>query len=138
MNKIRGFFATLFLFMSLQGHADPLSPGEVLTIDEPVPESVSLEFSDSSELQAKLGEFRIVSTILMSNKHGERWATLTIKNTASGQRLLDREHIVALFANGERRNPEAVEQKFGSQEEISTVVSFGKSKFPIIRIMTRN
>lgn len=139
MNRIQ-MCSAVFFFIAFYSatYADPLFPGEVLTIDEPVPESVNLEFSGSDDLLPKLGEFQIVSSILMSNKNGERWATVTIKNTSSGQRLLDQEHIVAIFANGERRNPATLEQKFSSQEEVSTVINFGKSKFPIIRIMTRN
>ena len=119
-------------------NADGYSQGEALQIDESIPESVNLEFSDASDLEPKISEFEVLSSILMSNNAGERWATVTIKNLSSHRRLLDREHIIAIFANGEKRNPIQAKHKFSGKEEISMIINFGQSKFPILRVSVRN
>lgn len=130
----------LFLPITFQAnsYAENYSQNEILTIDESTPETINLEFSNTNKLEPKIGEFKILSSILMSNLSGERWVTVTIKNISSHQRLLDKEHIIAIFANGERRNPIKTEHKFSGQEETTIIISFGKSKFPILRVKVRN
>lgn len=128
---------TLLAFNSIS-NAESYSQGEILTIDESIPESLNLEFSNANDLEPKVGEFKVLSSILMSNLTGERWATLTIKNQSSYQRLLDREHIIAIFANGAKRNPIQAKHKFSREEETTMIINFGESKFPILRIEVKN
>ncbi len=136
LSKIIMLF-TLMVFQTLS-YAENYSQDEVLTIDEPIPETVNLEFSDANDLAPKMGEFKVLSLILMSNLSGERWATVTIKNLSSHQRLLDKEHITGMFANGEKRNPIEAEHKFSGHEETTMTINFGKSKFPVLRVSVRN
>jgi len=133
-------FIILLVLMVVQSslNAESYFRNEALQIDESIPESVNLEFSDASNLEPKISEFEILSSILMSNSSGERWATVTIKNLSSDQRLLDRDHIIAIFANGEKRNPIQAKHKFSGKEEISMIINFGQSKFPILRVSVRN
>lgn len=139
MNKnVWSIWLCFLLLPSLAVSAETYTRDEILTIDEPVSESLNLEFSDADELVAKMGEFKVLSTILMSNLSGERWATVTIKNVSSHQRLLDREHIIAIFADGEKRYPVQAEHKFSGNEEVTMIISFGKSKFPILGLSVRN
>lgn len=139
MNKnVWSIWLCFLLLPSLGVSAETYTRDEILTIDEPVSESLNLEFSDADELVAKMGEFKVLSTILMSNLSGERWATVTIKNVSSHQRLLDREHIIAIFADGEKRYPVQAEHKFSGNEEVTMIISFGKSKFPILGLSVRN
>lgn len=128
----------VFLVFQVSVHAESYPQNEILTVDELISDTVNLEFADSSDLEPKIGEFEVVSSILMSNLLGERWATVTIKNLTSFQRLLDREHIVAIFANGEKRNPIKAEHKFSGEEETTMIINFGESKFPILRVGVRN
>ena len=127
-----------FLSFQASSYAESYSRDEILVVDESIPETVNLEFSDASDLLPKIGEFKVLSSILMSNLSGERWATVTIKNLSSFQRLLDREHIIAIFANGEKRRPVHAEHKFSGEEETTMIINFGKSKFPILRVSVRN
>ena len=112
----------VFLTFQASSYAESYSQDEILVVDESISESVNLEFADASDLEPKIGEFKIVSSVLMSNRSGERWATVTIKNLTPFQRLLDREHIVAIFANGEKRNPIEAEHKFSGEEEITMII----------------
>jgi len=126
------------LLFQLDSSAESIFQGVILTIDESIPETVNLEFSNASDLEPKAGEFKILSSILMSNRNGERWATVTIKNLSTFQRLLDKEHIIAIFADGKRKNPIQAEHKFSGNEETTMIINFGESKFPILRLSVRN
>ena len=128
----------MLLVFQASSYAESYSHDEILIIDESIPETVNLEFSDKNDLAPKIGEFKVLSSILMSNLTGERWATVTIKNLSSHQRILDKEHIVAIFANGEKRNPLQAGHKFSSEEEVTLIINFGESKFPILRVSVRN
>lgn len=138
--KIISKTISLFMFLAFLNiaQADSYSQDEILTIDGSIPETVNLEFSNKNNLVPKIGEFNVLSSILMSSPSGERWATVTIKNISPHQRLLDSEHIIAIFANGERRNPIHARHKFSSKEETTMIINFGLSKFPILKVSVRN
>ncbi|MBV2092912.1 MAG: hypothetical protein KUF72_18685 [Candidatus Thiodiazotropha sp. (ex Ctena orbiculata)] len=131
-------FSLLLLMLSLAVQSEEIPENEVLTFDDPIPGSLYLEFADADDLLPKIGDFKIISSLFMSNQLGERWATLTILNQSSSQRLLDRHYIVALFADGEKRNPIDIEHTFYGKEQITLTINFGKSKFPILRTEVRN
>ncbi|MCG8017177.1 MAG: hypothetical protein JAY97_13275 [Candidatus Thiodiazotropha sp. 'RUGA'] len=131
-------FSLLLLMFALTIQAEEIPENEVLTLDDPIPGSLYLEFTDADDLLPKIGDFKIISSLFMSNQLGERWATLTILNQSSSQRLLDRHYIVALFADGEKRHPINIEHTFYGKEKITLTINFGKSKFPILRSEVRN
>ncbi|MCG7988780.1 MAG: hypothetical protein JAZ20_04305 [Candidatus Thiodiazotropha weberae] len=131
-------FSLFLLILSLGIHAEEIPENEVLTLDDPIPGSLYLEFTDADDLLPKIGDFKIISSLFMSNQLGERWATLTILNQSSSQRLLDRQYIVALFADGEKRHPINIEHTFYGKEQITLTINFGKSKFPVLRTEVRN
>lgn len=137
MNKKILVFLSLFV-IHFSTFAANKPENYTLTIDESIADTVHLNFSDDKVLLPEMGEFKIMSSILMSNPSGERWATITLKNLSSYQRLLDKEHIVAIFANGERRYAIHAKQKFDGKEETTLVINFGESKFPILRLIVRN
>ena len=68
----------------------------------------------------------------MSNKIGERWVLITVKNSSSGRRLLKSEYIVATFGNAEQANPIDVNESVGSGEVFSKTILFGVNKFPVV------
>ena len=134
------YILSLAILLALQtnSYGEGYSSNETLTIDEQTPKIINLKFPNKNNIEPKISEFQLISSILMSSRTGERWATLTIKNNSSHQRLLDKEHIVAIFANGETRNPVQVKHQFTGNEEITIIINFGESKFPILRVSVRN
>lgn len=128
---------TLLAFQN-PSYAEDYPQNEILTIDESIPDTVNLEFSNEDDFVPKISEFKILSSILMSNLSGERWAAVTIKNLSSHQRLFNKEHIIAIFANGDKRNPIQAKHKFSGQEKTTITINFGESKFPILRVSVRN
>ena len=86
----------------------------------------------------KKGDFEIVNYVLMSNEIGERWSVITLTNLATGNRTLDQEHLLGLFADGSRINPLKYKLNFEGKETQSITVSFGDHKFPILNIYSSN
>lgn len=113
------------------------SNDDVVSIDSVVPNSFELAFPNESNIQPKQGDFEVNGFTLMSNSNGERWAVVTLKNLASGNRNLTNKHLLGLVANGERIAPIEFVQSFKADETLSLTVSFGESKFPLLSVYTR-
>ncbi len=133
-----GIWSLFLLFGMSRLQAGGIPEQEVLTFDQPIPDTLDLRFSDGDELLPKRGDFRIESCLLMSNPSGARWAVVTLHNLSSSQRLLDEEHLVALFADGTRRNPINTGYTFRGGEQNTLTMSFGESPYPILRVEVRN
>jgi len=128
----------LFLILLITSPLLVASESEVLTIDRTVSKNLNLSFPNERNVHPAKSDFEIVNYVLMSSESGERWITITLKNLASGTRTLEREHIMALFANGKRRSPRGYELNFKGHEIQTFIVSFGESKFPILAVYTHN
>ncbi len=111
---------------------------EVLSVDRSVSRNIKLSFPNDRNITPKLSDFEINNYVLMSNEEGERWAVITITNLSSGNRMLEEQHLLALFANGDRRSPLEYKLRFAGNETQSFTVSFGESKFPILLIYSSN
>lgn len=125
------YIVSAFFFMAFVSNANEL---EVLTVDRIVSTNIELAFPNDENLKAKSSDFKLVNYVIMSNEIGERWAVLTLTNTSSGNRMLEHDHLMALFADGERKNPLELKLNFKGRETQSITVSFGESKFPILSI----
>ncbi|REL27123.1 hypothetical protein DXX93_11470 [Thalassotalea euphylliae] len=110
---------------------------QALNIERLIPENFELAFPNEQNRQPRKSDFAIVSYALMSNQAGERWAVVTIRNLASGWRMLDQKHILALTANGERISPLDIEQHFKAEETLSLTINFGRHKFPLLSIYSK-
>jgi len=127
-----------FLFLVLLSWGVQAEDTEVLTVDRSVSGNVTLSFPNDNNIKPKVGDFEIVNYVLMSNEVGERWSVITLTNLSSGNRELNPEHLLALFADGSRNNPIGSTFNFKGKETLSVTVSFGQYKFPILSIQTRN
>jgi len=140
MNKL-----TIIILLLISTSVIPFSKADpedvesnVLMPDEAIIGSELIEFPNDSKIYPNIGDFKILNSIKMSNLKGERWATITIRNEAHGKRNLNQDHLLALFADGNRHFPLSFEQELKSQQTISLLVNFGVNKFPILKITTRN
>lgn len=132
---VRSIFILLIIIISTQLQA---FEDEVLTVDRTVTQKLKLSFPNDEKIHPLQSDFEIVNYVLMSSESGERWLTITLKNLASGTRSLQKEHLMALFANGHRRSPREYQLTFKGHEVQTFTVSFGESKFPILAIYTSN
>ena len=137
-NIILVIYVAMVLLAGVKAHAGELNHKTILTIDKPGIQPEDLHFPNDENIQPEKSDIEIVSYILLSSEAGERRATVTFANTSNGQRILEKHHILALYANGERRPPLFFKQKFSGREKITLDLNFGASKFPILSVYTRN
>ena len=112
-------------------------PNGALTIDRTVIGASELNFPNDKKIYPRVSDFEVLNFVLMSSEAGERWATVTLKNTAEGSRNFSAGQIHALLANGKRTSPNAVKRMFAPGQILTIPLSFGKSKFPLLEIYTR-
>ena len=111
---------------------------EVLNVDRSVANNINLSFPNDNNIKPKAGDFEIVNYVLMSNEMGERWSVITLTNLSSGNRDLEQDHLMALFADGSRKSPLQYKLNFKGNETQSITVSFGEYIFPILSIYSSN
>ena len=102
--------------------------------DTPRFEYLSFDIEESDRLKPKENDFELLHFAPMSNKIGERWVLITVKNTSTGSRFLKSEHIVATFANEEQRNPRGLSESIDGGQIITKAIFFGVNKFPIVML----
>ena len=112
------------------------SEDEALTIDKVVTSNFELSFPNDKNIKPQGSDFELINYVVMSNLIGERWAVLTLKNKSAGNRMLEKQHIMALFADGSRGYPAEIKLNFEGKETQSITVSFGENKFPILSVQT--
>ena len=130
---LKHIFLTILLLSGTAQAAD-----DILPLDRRVSGSFQSSFPNDNNIQPDISDFKVTNTVLMSNEIGERWAVLTVENLASGQRTLNQNHLLGLFANGGRMTPHTFKRKFSANELLSITIAFGESKFPILEVYPRN
>ena len=137
--KITAFTLTvLLILLSASSSAEDSKIPTGLTIERGIANPKQFNFSNDKNFQPDKSDFEIINYVLLSNKEGERWVTVTLKNTASGNRIFDGEQVMALFANGKRYTPAKKSVRFEGKETQTFAINFGKNHFPILEIYTRN
>ena len=111
---------------------------EVINVERVVTEELNLAFPNDKNIYANSSDFKISNYVMMSNDKGERWAVLTLSNTSRGSRTLESSHLLATFADGERRSPQEFKLNFQGGETQSITVTFGEYQFPILAINTES
>jgi hypothetical protein len=130
-------FAYVFIaltFVSFTASADD----DVLNVDRSVSKSIQLAFSNDNNITPKKSDFEVINYVLMSNENGERWSVITLTNLSHGERSINQEHLLALFADGSRSEPLTFTSNFKGKETQSLTLSFGENKFPILSIYSSN
>ncbi|MGD8911433.1 MAG: hypothetical protein PVJ68_01645 [Candidatus Thiodiazotropha sp.] len=107
---------------------------EFLLFDDNTPkfDKYSFNIEESERLKPKENDFEMINYSPMSNKAGERWVLVTLRNNSTGQRFLKSEYIVATFASGEQSNPQFADQKVDGGGIVTKTIYFGTNKFPIV------
>ncbi|MBB1291604.1 hypothetical protein [Pseudoalteromonas sp. SR41-4] len=113
---------------------------EVLSVDQVALQGMQFSFENDAKITPKKSDFTVVNSVFMSSEQGRRVAVVTIRNDASGSRILQAEHIMALFADGRRVAPISLAEnvKLEDGEQRSLTLSFGEDNFPILSIFTSN
>ncbi len=124
-------------FLSLTvtaGQHEDYKSDDTLHYEIPAPTAYSLKFKHQDPLYPDNSDFALLDVRLMSNRNGERWALITLENTASGQRILESDDIVATFADGLQVNPITIKEKIAGGEIRTVAINFGHHRFPIASV----
>jgi hypothetical protein len=116
---------------------DDAKKDKILYFDEVPTGMNNLHFDDDKDIVPLKNDFELISFAPMSNDAGDRWALITVRNSASGSRKLIKKYMVATFANGKRTYAKALDIMIDGGELYSEAIEFGKSKFPIIKVEMR-
>ena len=73
---------------------------------------------------------------LMAANNGERVALVTLRNGASGQRIYNQEHIVAVLGDCSRVLPHAFELRLDAREQRSLQIYFGVQQQPVLQLLS--
>jgi hypothetical protein len=130
---MRQIIISVFFLISFSGYADET---EVLTVDRVVPNNLQLAFPNDMGEKPQVSDFQLVNYVAMSSEVGERWAVVTVRNSSSGGRSFENQHLMAVFADGVRKSPSEFKINFKGNETQTLTVSFGENKFPILSIST--
>ncbi len=113
---------------------------QVLSVDKVALQGMQFAFDNDAKVEPKNSDFTVINTVLMSSEQGNRVAVVTIRNDASGSRIIENQHLMALFANGGRKSPLSLPDgvKLEDGEQRSFTISFGESDYPILAVYTSN
>ena len=111
---------------------------DIINVDRAINENIELSFPNDENIKPKKSDFEVLNYVLMSNEIGERFAVITLRNLSSGNRTLEDNQLMALFADGERKIPTLLKLNFEGNEIQSITVSFGNSKFPILSVYSNS
>ena len=128
-------FAFIFPLISFAVEKN-VNKDNVLLFDENTPrqDTFSFDIDESKFLKPRANDFELIHYAPMSNKDGERWVLITVKNTSAGRRFLKSEHIVATFANEKQINPIDLNESVDAGKVFSKTIFFGVNKFPIVML----
>jgi hypothetical protein len=133
-------FAFIFPLISFAGeknvNKDNVNKGNLLLFDENTPrqDTFSFDIDESERLKPRANDFELIHYAPMSNKNGERYVLITVKNTSGGRRFLKSEHIVATFVNEKQINPIDLNESVDGGKVFSKTIFFGVNKFPIVML----
>lgn len=113
---------------------------QVLSVDQVALQGVQFAFENDAHTRPKNSDFTLLNTVLMSSEQGHRVAVVTVRNDASGSRILEGSHLMALFADGQRKAPVSMTEgvKLDRGERRSFTVSFGDADYPILSVYSSN
>lgn len=141
MMKQSYFYIGINVLLSSLLISAPLhASNEVLSVDRGSLQGMEFMFENDAKITPKNSNFTLVNSVLMSSEAGTRVAVVTIRNDATGSRILQADHIMALFADGKRLSPIGLSDnlKLEDGEQRSITISFGADDFPILAIYTSN
>ena len=133
------YLVTLLIAVaSYSGFSDAKGSDSALHLDPSLPTNLALAFANNNNIEPDISAFKVLNVVPMSSRSGRRVAMLTIENTESGQRSLNHQQVMGLFADGMRRSPEAFKQLFTGRQRLSITVDFAQYDHPLLQVYTRN
>ncbi len=126
------FYCVLLLCFDI--HASNADSGQVLRFEASPFRDAELNCDFDDNITPRPGDFVLNDYAIMSSDYGNRYGIVSIKNTSSGQRILNETYIVAIFGDCVRRLPALFSKTFSGNEQITITIPFGFNRFPILKL----
>lgn len=97
---------------------------------------VTLNCEHDKHITPKRSALVLDNYALMAANNGERVALVTLRNGATGTRIYNQEHIVAVLGDCSRILPRAFEIRLEAQEQRSLQIYFGKQLQPVLQLLS--
>ncbi len=127
---------TAILIMGVSVLSFAQSPGSEHTLRfefTPV-KNTPLHCENPLRIKPSKNDFELVDYSFMSSEAGERYALVTLKNTATGIRIFNEQHVVVIYGNCSYKKPHPIEEKFTNQETKTLMIKLGVSRFPALAL----
>jgi len=136
--KIAGilFLSTFILAVASRGHEES-EPSEALFFDKPVAKEMAIRFEIEEDLYPTRSSFEILDFAFLSNEAGERWTLAIVYNNVREPRTFTENQLIGFFASGEHRGPLKLATRIEGGKSETIMIPFGKSKMPLVKLMTR-
>lgn len=135
--KLSNFFLFAVFTLALNKHAGASeNEDNNLHFDSFTQSRAPLYFSKDDALAPRESDFKLLGVSFLSNEKGDRWALISLENTARGQRILQNKMLLATFADGSQAYASGLNKTLQGSERFSKSVFFGNNQFPIVNITT--
>jgi len=105
--------------------------------EEPLFKNSEVPFDIDLDIKPTSNDFELKDYSLISSESNVRQALLKIHNTATGQRILVQDHIVAIYADGHRAHPLTFDLAMSAGQTVIKTIQFGEYHYPIVKIIMR-
>lgn len=106
---------------------------------EPSPfQNIELNCQRDKDVVPRRSDLLLDHYALLAADNGERVATVTVTNSAGGQRMFNQEHIVAIMADCTRIYPLSFELTLGAGQQETFQIYFGRRAQPVLQLISNN
>jgi hypothetical protein len=106
---------------------------------EPSPfQNIELNCQRDKDVVPRRSDLLLDHYALLAADNGERVATVTVTNSAGGQRMFNQEHIVAIMADCSRIYPLSFELTLGAGQQETFQIYFGRRAQPVLQLISNN
>ena len=106
---------------------------------EPSPfQNIELNCHPQKDVVPRRSDLILDHYALLAADNGERVATITVTNSAGGQRMFNQEHIVAIMADCSRIYPLSFELTLAAGQQETFQIYFGRRAQPVLQLISNN
>lgn len=131
----RGLLCAVLMMGGVLSEASDKAVDNAISFDAMPYRNAKIHCDVPRDVHVLKSDFELVDYFTMSSRKGERFALVTIKNTSTGWRVLQHQHLVAVFADCSFVFPEKIDQRFDGSETLSVKLNLGVHRFPLIKVL---
>lgn len=129
-------FLLLFFLLGSAAYAYEPENDQVLRFEHSPFKDVQLNCERDKDVVPKRSELQLDNYALLAADNGQRVAIVTLTNAASGQRIFNQDHIVAVMADCARIFPQQFEIRLAPRQQTTLQIHFGRTLQPVLQLIS--